>query len=102
MLKAICDRDPVSGRDLASPLILSRFEGSIDGRSLVEMGRAFERERITGLARRFREARRAVIDIDSTEDSAHGQRGFSFFNAFCDSNCFPSLLAFVSVSDVPE
>ena len=82
MLKAICDRDPVSGRDLASQPTLSRFERSIDGRALVEMGRAFERERITGLARRSRKARRVVIDIDSTEDAAHGQQAFSFFNAF--------------------
>jgi len=102
MLKAICDRDPVSGRDLASQPTLSRFERSIDGRALVEMGRAFERERITGLARRSRKARRVVIDIDSTEDAAHGQQAFSFFNAFYDSNCFLPLLAFVSVPDAPE
>ena len=97
MLKAVCDRDPVGDGDLASQPTLSRFERSIKGRALVEMGRSFERDRIASLARRHRTARRVVIDIDATEDIAHGQQAFSFFNAFYDSNCFLPLLAFVSV-----
>ena len=102
MLMAVCDRDPVNGRKLASQPTVSRFERSIGGRALVEMGRSLERERIASLARRSRAARRVVIDIDSTEDAAHGQQAFSFFNAFYDSNCFLPLLAFVSVPDDPE
>jgi hypothetical protein len=102
MLKAVCDRDPVDGRDLASQPTLSRFERSIDGRALVEMGRTFERERISSLTRRARGTRRVVIDMDATEDQAHGQQTFSFFNAFYDSHCFLPLLAFVSVPDDPE
>lgn len=101
-LKAVCDRDPVSGPDLASQPTLSRFERSVDGRSVVETGRAFERERIASLARRYRKSRRFVIDVDATEDAAHGQQTFSFFNAFYDSHCFLPLLAFVSVPEDPE
>ncbi len=102
MLKAVCDRDPVGDGDLASQPTLSRFERSIKGRALVEMGRSFERERIASLARRFRSARRVIIDIDATEDAAHGQQAFSFFNAFYDGNCFLPLLGFVSVPDSHE
>ena len=102
MLKAVCDRDPAGDGDLASQPTLSRFERSIKGRALVEMGRSFERERITGLARRHRKARRVVIDIDATEDVAHGQQAFSFFNAFYDSNCLLPLVGFVSIHGAPE
>lgn len=102
MLKAVCDRDPVEGRDLASQPTISRFERSIGGRSVVEMGRSFEREQLSRIARRFPKARRVFIDIDSTEDPAHGQQAFSFFNGFYDSNCFLPLLAFVSVPGEPD
>lgn len=102
MLKAVCDRAPAHGTALASQPTLSRFERSADGRSLVEIGRAFERERITSLARRSRKSRRFVIDVDATEDAAPGQQTFSFFNAFYDSHCFLPLLAFVSVPEDPE
>ena len=102
MFKVVCDRDPVNGQDLASQPTISRFERSVSRREVVEMGRAFEQERISCLARRNRGARRVVIDMDATEDQTHGQQTFSFFNAFYDSHCFLPLLAFVSVPDDPE
>ena len=59
--------------------------------------RTFESERIAAFAKHHRRAQRVVIDLDATEDAAHGQQAFSFFNGFYDSRCFLPLLAFVSV-----
>jgi hypothetical protein len=102
MLKMICDRDPVKGPDLASQPTISRFEHSIGGREVVDMGRSFERGQISRFARRFPKATRVTLDLDGTEDKTHGQQTFSFFNGFYDSTCFLPLVAFLSVPGDPE
>lgn len=102
VFKLLCDRDPRGGGDLASQPTLSRFENSLDGRTLVRLGRAFETERTEAFARRARRARRVVIDLDGTEDPTHGQQTFSFFNGFYDSYCFLPLVGLLSVEGEPE
>jgi hypothetical protein len=42
-----------------------------------------------------------VVDLDATEDAAHGQQAFSFFNGFYDSYCFLPLVGFLSVEGEP-
>ncbi len=100
--KLLCDRDPLSGPDLASQPTLSRFEHSVSGREAVAMGREFERHRIEAFAARAAKARRVVIDLDGTEDPAHGQQTFAFFNGFYDSYCFLPLLGFLCIDGESE
>ncbi|MEK7862638.1 MAG: IS1380 family transposase [Chloroflexota bacterium] len=100
--KMLCDRDPLSGSDLASQPTLSRFEHSLTGRQVVAMGREFERHRIEAFAARAPKGRRAVIDLDGTEDPAHGQQSFAFFNGFYDSYCFLPLVGFLSIDGESE
>lgn len=102
VLRLLCDRDPIDGDALASQPTLSRFENSFAPRDIVRSSRNFEAESIARFAKHHRGARRVVIDLDATEDAAHGQQAFSFFNGFYDSRCFLPLLAFISVDGRPE
>jgi hypothetical protein len=96
MLKLACDRSAVEGGDLASQPTLSRIERSLSGRTLILIGRQFERERIARFAKHFPSARQVTIDLDATVDPTHGQQAFSFFNGFYDTHCFLPLLGFLS------
>lgn len=102
LLKVLCDRDPLDGAALASQPTLSRFERSVDARTLILMGRELERERIECFAQRHPTARRVVIDLDATADPTHGQQQFSFFNGFYDTYCFLPLLGFLSIDGQSE
>ncbi len=101
-LRLLCDRDPVTGEPLASQPTLSRFETSRSAREVVCASRHFESAMITRIAEHHPKAARVVIDLDATEDQAHGQQAFSFFNAFYDTRCFLPLVAFISVEGHPE
>lgn len=101
-LRLLCDRDPVHGDSLASQPTLSRFETSRSPREVVQASRYFESAVIGRLAVHHPKAACVVIDLDATEDQAHGQQAFAFFNAFYDSRCFLPLLGFVSVEGHPE
>ena len=74
--KMLLDRDPVTGRDLASQPTLSRFENSIRPRELYRLGEALADSVIDRHAKRLRgRARLVTIDLDPTDDPTRG-RGF--------------------------
>ncbi len=94
------DRDPVTGRALASQPALSRFENAIRPRELYRLGEAPAGSVIGRHAKRLRgRARRVTIDLDPTGDPTHGARRRSFFNGHYDRWRYLPAMGFVSFND---
>lgn len=102
VLKTLCEREAVSGHDLASQPTLSRFENAASGKDLVAMGRRLEDSTLAHLARTHRTPKLVTLDMDPTEDPTHGQQQFTFFNGYYDSWCYLPAFAFVSFDGDPE
>jgi hypothetical protein len=101
--KMLLDRDPITGRDLASQPTLSRFENSIRPRELYRLGEALADSVIDRHAKRLRgHARLVTIDLDPTDDPTHGAQQLSFFNGHYDSWCYLPVMGFVSFNDEAE
>src|SRR6202163_1104914 len=101
--KMLLDRDPITGRDLASQPTLSRFENSIRPRALYRLGEALADSVIDRHAKRLRgRARLVTIDLDPTDDPTHGAQQLSFFNGHYDSWCYLPVMGFVSFNDEAE
>jgi len=101
--KVLLDRDPVTGRDLASQPTLSRFENSIRPRELYRLGEALADSVIERHAKRLHgRARLVTIDLDPTDDPTHGAQQLSFFNGHYDSWCYLPMMGFVSFNDEAE
>ena len=83
--KMAADRLPESGADLCSQPTISRLENLPGPVALKRMMAAM----IDLFCDSFAEIpRRIVLDIDDTEDKAHGAQQLSLFNAHYDSRCF--------------
>jgi hypothetical protein len=101
--KLLLDRDPVTGRDLASQPTLSRFENSISPKELYRMGEMLAVSVIQRHAARLRgRVRQVTIDLDPTDDPTHGAQQLSFFNGHYDTWCYLPVMGFVSFNDEPE
>jgi len=98
MLKLACDRDPVKGDALSSQPTLSRFENSVNGRQLLEMGYELAGTVIAEQAKRRkgRKLGRIIIDIDPTCDSTYGAQQLTFFNGFYKTYCYLPLVVTIS------
>ena len=95
--KLLLGRDPVAGAPLASRPTISRFENCATRTALYRMGRELATRVIERHARRLDgRARRIIIDLDPTDDRAHGAQQLSFFNGYYDSWCYLPLLAFLT------
>lgn len=100
MHKLLVGRDPVSGRDLASQPTLSRFENSVDARTLYRMGMALARSVMQRHGKRLGgRAKRVTIDLDPTDDATHGAQQLSFFNSHYDNWCYLPMMGFVSFDE---
>ena len=101
--KMLLDRDPVSGRDLASQPTLSRFENALGPKELYAMAEVLALRVIERHARRLRgRIRRVTIDLDPTDDPTHGAQQLSFFNGHYDTWCYLPVMGFLSFNDEPE
>jgi hypothetical protein len=101
--KLLVGRDPVTGGPLASQPTLSRFENRVSQKTLYRMGEALADSVIERHRKRLRgKARRITIDLDPTEDPAHGQQQLSFFNGHYDSNCYLPVCGFLSFDQEPD
>lgn len=100
--KLLIDRDPVSGRSLASQPTLSRFENRFGARDLVRMAEALAEAVIRRHRRRKRSVRRITLDFDPTHDPAHGAQQLTFFNWTYDTRCYLPLTGFMSFDDEAE
>jgi hypothetical protein len=70
-------KDVLQG-DLASQPTISRFENSLDKRSIFELCDAWVTHYVLSLQGR----KRIVIDIDATDDPTHGNQQMSMFNGY--------------------
>jgi hypothetical protein len=101
--KMLLDRDPITGRDLASQPTLSRFENSIRPRELYRLGEALADSVMERHAQRLGgRARLVTIDLDPTDDPTHGAQQLSFFNGHYDSWCYLPVMGFVSFNNEAE
>jgi hypothetical protein len=97
-LKIAIGRAPDSGADLMSQPTLSRLENLPDWRALARIGLG----QIDLYCRSFaRPPQRIVLDIDDTDDPAHGQQELALFNAHYDCTCFQPIHIFDGLSGKP-
>jgi len=100
--KVLLNRDPISGRRLASQPTISRFENALSPRELYRLGEALADTVITRHRRRKRRARRITLDVDVTQDPTHGAQQLSFFNGFYGGWCYLPLIVFATFDDEPR
>jgi hypothetical protein len=91
LFKAACDRG-ADGAALASQPSLSRFEnraakGGLEAAKLVLIDHFIRRYK-----RRCTRPRRLTLDLDTTDDPAHGQQELALFNGYYDTRCYQHLL----------
>ena len=96
--KLACGRRPESGHDLMSQPTLSRLENLADRRTLVEIGYGFIDLFCNSFARI---PDRIILDIDDTDDPAHGQQELALFNAHVGATCFQPMLIFEATTGKP-
>ena len=97
-LKIACERAPESGAGIASQPTLSRLENLPDRRTLVEIGLGF----IDLFCRSWSTPpERITLDIDDTDDPAHGQQELAMFNTHAGTTCFKPMLIFEAGSGKP-
>lgn len=98
--RLLMERDPLTGKSLASQPTLSRFENQVDGRSLVKMGHAIADTVIARHAKRLKKrARRITIDMDPTDDPTYGGQQLTFFNKHYDNWCYLPVACFLHFND---
>jgi hypothetical protein len=78
---------------------LSRFENAIGAREL----HAMSTELVRFFADRHREKapKRIVLDLDATDDPAHGQQELEFYHGYYRKYCFLPLLEFAQADGAP-
>jgi hypothetical protein len=99
LFKAACDR---SGDDaaLASQPSLSRFENRA-GKGGLEAAKHVLLDHFIGrYKRRCTRPRRLTLDLDTTDDPAHGQQEFALFNGYYDTHCYQHLLVHDAEGDL--
>jgi hypothetical protein len=100
--KLLLDRDPLTGRRLATQPPVSRFENAIGPRTLYQLGEALTDAVIARHRRRRPRARRVTVDIDVTDDPTHGAQQLSFFNGFYGGWCYLPIVAFLTIDQDPR
>lgn len=86
MQKMPCGRDPVKSEELASQPTLLRFENAVDRADLYRMGIALAETVVERHRRRLkRKMKRITIDLDPTDDPAHGAQQLTFFDGHYDT-----------------
>jgi len=102
--KLLLDRDPLTGAALSSQPTLSRFENSLRRADLFAMADALADTVIATHQHRFQgqRVRRITLDLDTTEDPAHGQQQFALFNGYYGTWCYLPLLATLTFNNEPR
>src|SRR3974390_13981 len=101
--KLLVGRDPVEGQDLASQPTLSRFENIVGRKELFRLAEVLadtvierHRKRLHGRARLI------TIDLDPTDDPAHGAQQLTFFNWHYDTYCYLPMVGFLTFNQEAE
>ena len=91
LLKAACGREPNDPRGLSSQATLTRLEQCATPALVRKLVRRLEDDYIAALPA---DTTSLILDVDTTEDPAHGQQEFVGFNAHYDSHMYLHLLLF--------
>ena len=102
VFKLLTGRDAIKGEALASQPTLSQFENGVRRADLLRMAEGLAATVINRHKRRKKKARLITIDLDPTEDPAHGSQQLSLFNRFYDGNCYLPLAGFLTFDKEPE
>jgi hypothetical protein len=98
LLKAVCGRLPETGADPASQPTMSRLENAVGRtacyRLAVALGELYLRER-----ERDGVPRTILIDLDSTDDPAHGRQEGTAYHGFYGQHMYHPLLLFDGDTD---
>lgn len=89
----------LSGKPASQPT-LSRFENSVRVRDLYRI--SLELVRLFVLRHHDSPPKRIVVDMDATQDPAHGQQELEFYHGFYESHCFLPLLVFLTADEGDE
>lgn len=84
---------------LASQPTLSRFENGMGLGSLMRAGHYVADHVLRQQRKRVGRVPRVTLDLDPTDDPAHGQQVFSFFNTHYGHRVFLPVLAFITFHD---
>ena len=95
-LKLACEQRPGKKNALASQPTLSRLENAVSKKDLVRIGYQLA-ERVLGQLPA--DTKEVTLDVDATDDPAHGQQEFVRFNAYYDTHCYVPLYLYVTGSD---
>jgi len=97
-LKVACGRSPETGMDLMSQPTLSRLENAPSWRDLARMAFGMIDLFCASFAR---VPARIVLDIDDTDDPAHGQQDLILFNSHAGGYCFQPIHIFEAGTGKP-
>jgi len=95
VLKLSCDRQLEARDDLASQPTLSRLENSVRASELYRLSEAILE---LYLSNQSRPPGEIILDIDTTDDPAHGAQQLALFNGFYDQHMYHPLLVFEGTS----
>ena len=93
LLKLVCGRRPVSGADLASQPTFSRLENAVDRHAIEALASAIVEVYVTrrGAAGA---PRRVLLDLDGTDDPAHGEQEGVRYHGYYRQHMYHPLLVF--------
>ncbi len=95
IFKILVNRDPIKGQPLASQPTFSRLENSIDKATNDKL----EKELIDRFIDSYPDPPNViVVDVDQTEDTAHGDQQESLFNGYYNEYCFMPLHIYEGLS----
>ena len=89
-LKMSVGRKP-SDADLSSQPTMTRFENSVDSRTLYRIGKLFLDEYISSFGKA---PRKVILDADDTNANTYGAQQLTLFNAYYNEYCYMPLLIF--------
>lgn len=94
LFKSAVGRTPTQGAELASQPTFSRLENGVTRAELFRLSLAL----VQFVLQQHREERivRIVLDLDATEDPAHGQQELNFYNHHYRSHCYLPLLVYAT------
>jgi hypothetical protein len=88
LIKAACERPPISGDDLASQPTMTRLENSISRTDNYRLARALVDDFLDSYDR---PPEAIILDADDTDDTTHGDQQLTLFNAYYDEYCYQPL-----------
>ena len=93
LLKLACGRLPESGADLASQPTLSRLENAVDRRAIEQLAEALVTVYLRQRGRAGRPVR-ILLDLDGTDDPAHGEQEGVAYHGYYRQHMYHPLLVF--------